>query len=245
MTNYKMIFSYDGTRYAGWQKQGNTDNTIQGKLEELLSRLTGESVEVAGAGRTDAGVHAAGQVANFKLHTPWPAAKLQEKINEYLPGDIAVLSLEEAPERFHSRLNAKGKCYEYRIWNSTVPNVFERKFMTQIPEKLDVAKMNAAAAQFVGTHDFKALCSLKRYKKSTVRTIYSLKVEQDGAGVRIVAEGDGFLYNMVRIIAGTLIEVGLGQRSVESIKPMIESKDRQMSGYTAQPQGLFLVKVWY
>lgn len=240
--NYRMVLCYDGTRYAGWQKQGNTSGTIQGKLEELLSRLCNETVEVAGAGRTDAGVHARGQTANFKLSAHWDCKKLQEEINRYLPEDIGVLSLEEADSRFHSRLNCKGKEYVYRIWNSTVPNVFERKYMARIPEPLDINKMNEAARQLEGTHDFKAFCSLKRYKKSTVRTLESLSVEKYGNEVRITARGDGFLYNMVRILAGTLIEVGLGKREIAGI---LESRDRQRAGYTAPPQGLILEKVWY
>lgn len=243
--NYRMLIQYDGTRYAGWQKQGNTDATVQGKLEHLLSRLYGYEIEVFGAGRTDAGVHAAGQVANFKLETQENPDELMKKINQYLPEDIAVIHLEEAEARFHSRLNAKGKTYVYRIWNSSVPSVFERRFVLQLAEKLDTEAMRAAARELMGTHDFRAFCSLKRYKKSTVRSIYSLDIEERGEEIRLIVRGDGFLYNMVRILAGTLIEVGLGERKPEEMQKILASRDRQQAGHTAPPQGLILQKVWY
>ena len=245
MPNYRMLLQYDGTRYAGWQKQGNTDRTIQGKLETLLSRVCEETVEVAGAGRTDAGVHAAGQVANFHLQRAWDAETLREKMQRYLPEDVAVLCLEEAPERFHSRLNARGKTYEYRIWNDPVPNVFERRFLTWIPEPLDTDRMGLAAAEFLGTRDFRAFCSLKRYKKSTVRHIERLDVSRQGAEVRITATGDGSLYHMVRILAGTLIEVGRGERRPEDMAGILNSLNREEAGATAPPQGLILRSVRY
>ena len=245
MQNYRILLQYDGTRYAGWQRQGNTSGTIQGKLEELLSRLCEEPVEVAGAGRTDAGVHASGQVANFKLKESRDPVVLLSDMNRFLPEDIAVLEVTKAPPRFHSRLNAKGKTYVYRIWNSPVPNVFERRFLTQIPERLDEGAMDLAAAKLCGTHDFRAFCSLKRYKKSTIRTLTDLTVERIGSEVRIQAQGDGFLYNMVRILAGTLIEIGLGSRGVSQVEQILQSADRQQAGYTAPPQGLILQEVHY
>ena len=243
--NYRMLIQYDGTRYVGWQKQGNTDATVQGKFEQLLSRLYGYEIEVFGAGRTDAGVHAAGQVANFKLETQEDTEELMKKINQYLPEDIAVIQLEEAEARFHSRLNAQGKTYVYRIWNSSVPNVFERRFVLRLAEKLDIEAMRAAARELTGTHDFRAFCSLKRYKKSTVRSIYSLEIEEEGPEIRLIVRGDGFLYNMVRILAGTLIEVGLGERKPEEMQTILASEDRLQAGYTAPPQGLILQEVWY
>lgn len=245
MPNYRMLLQYDGTRYAGWQKQGNTENTLQGKLEVLLSRLCEESVEVAGAGRTDAGVHAAGQVAHFHLKTGWDTEELRRSIQRYLPEDVAVLCLEEAPERFHSRLNAKGKTYIYRIWNDDIPNVFERRFMTQIEPALDIDSMRLAASGLTGTRDYRAFCSLKRYKKSTVRTIRRLDIEQHGREIRIIAEGDGFLYHMVRILAGTLIEVGLGNRDPRDMGRILDSRMREEAGYTAPPQGLILHSIRY
>ena len=245
MPNYRMLLQYDGTRYAGWQKQGNTENTLQGKLEVLLSRLCEESVEVAGAGRTDAGLHAAGQVAHFHLKTCWNAEELRKSIQRYLPEDVAILCLEEAPERFHSRLNAKGKTYVYRIWNTDIPNVFERRFMTQIIPPLDVDSMRLAASQLTGTQDYRAFCSLKRYKKSTVRMIHRLDIEQHGQEIRIVACGDGFLYHMVRILAGTLIEVGLGSKDPWDMRCILESRNREEAGYTAPPQGLILHSIRY
>ena len=245
MLNYRMLLQYDGTRNAGWQKQGNTENTLQGKLEALLERLCEEPVEVAGAGRTDAGVHAAGQVAHFHLKTRWDTEELRRSIQRYLPEDVAVLCLEEAPERFHSRLNAKGKTYIYRIWNADIPNVFERRFMTQIIPPLDIRLMRLAASELTGTQDYRAFCSLKRYKKSTVRMIRQLDIEQHGREIRIIACGDGFLYHMVRILAGTLIEVGLGNRDPRDMRRILESRNREEAGYTAPPQGLILHSIQY
>lgn len=169
--NYKMILQYDGTRYNGWQKQGNTDNTIQGKLETLLSRIAGEPVEIHGAGRTDAGVHAAGQVANAKFHTDLSDEELLQTINHYLPEDIEVTSLARMPERFHSRLNAVDKTYEYRIVIDGRKHVFERKYVYFPEAPLDVEKMKEASKAFIGTYDFRSFCANKRMKKSTVRTI--------------------------------------------------------------------------
>lgn len=179
--NYKMILQYDGTRYNGWQKQGNTDNTIQGKLETLLSRIAGEPVEIHGAGRTDAGVHAAGQVANAKFHTDLSDEELLQTINHYLPEDIEVTSLARMPERFHSRLNAVDKTYEYRIVIDGRKHVFERKYVYFPEAPLDVEKMKEASKAFIGTYDFRSFCANKRMKKSTVRTITGIDFcEKDG-----------------------------------------------------------------
>ncbi len=176
-----MILQYDGTRYNGWQKQGNTDNTIQGKLETLLSRIAGEPVEIHGAGRTDAGVHAAGQVANAKFHTDLSDEELLQTINHYLPEDIEVTSLARMPERFHSRLNAVDKTYEYRIVIDGRKHVFERKYVYFPEAPLDVEKMKEASKAFIGTYDFRSFCANKRMKKSTVRTITGIDFcEKDG-----------------------------------------------------------------
>ena len=205
--NYKMILQYDGTRYNGWQKQGNTDNTIQGKLETLLSRIAGEPVEIHGAGRTDAGVHAAGQVANAKFHTDLSDEELLQTINHYLPEDIEVTSLARMPERFHSRLNAVDKTYEYRIVIDGRKHVFERKYVYFPEAPLDVEKMKEASKAFIGTYDFRSFCANKRMKKSTVRTITGIDFcEKDGILI-ISYTGTGFLYHMVRILTGTLVEV--------------------------------------
>ena len=227
--NYKMILQYDGTRYNGWQKQGNTDNTIQGKLETLLSRIAGEPVEIHGAGRTDAGVHAAGQVANAKFHTDLSDEELLQTINHYLPEDIEVTSLARMPERFHSRLNAVDKTYEYRIVIDGRKHVFERKYVYFPEAPLDVEKMKEASKAFIGTYDFRSFCANKRMKKSTVRTI----------------TGTGFLYHMVRILTGTLVEAGMGKRDIASMTELLKAKNRESAGFLAPACGLLLKEVRY
>ena len=245
MYNYKLTIQYDGTRYRGWQVQGNTDLTIQGKLEGVLSRLTGQLVEVHGSGRTDAGVHALGQVANVKLPHPVEPSELLGELNRYLPADIGVIAAEPAPERFHARLNARSKTYRYRIWNSAIPNVLERSYLYVLPEPLDVAAMERAAADLVGTHDFRSFCGLKRFKKSTVRTITDIAITQDGAEMRLEFTGNGFLMRMVRILAGTLVEVGLGQREADTMPAVLAAQDRAAAGPALPAQGLALVRVEY
>lgn len=245
MDCYKLILSYDGSRYDGWQKQGNTGATIQGKLEDVLSRLAGAAVEVQGAGRTDAGVHARAQAASFRLeHGPAPDQVLAY-LNRYLPEDIAAVSCQPAPPRFHARLSAKGKRYVYRLWTSEIPNVFERRYLTPWPHPLDLDAMERGASFFLGTHDFRAFCANKRYKKSTVRTITALKIQRLGGEVRLTAQGDGFLYHMVRILTGTLVEVGMGKRSPESLPALLESGDRTQAGPVMPARGLILDEVFY
>ncbi len=247
MRNFKIIIQYEGTRYQGWQRQDTTGNTIQGKLEAILAKMTGlDFVQVDGSGRTDAGVHALGQVANFKLDTNMPAAAVMDYINQYLPEDIGVTAIYEMPERFHSRLNAKGKTYRYRIWNAGIPCVFERRYVYELPETLDLDAMRTAAACLVGTHDFKAFTSNKKGKKSTVRTIDAVLIDRKGSEVVITYSGDGFLYHMVRILTGTLIEAGLGQRDPASVKTLLEKgATRDLSGALVPAKGLCLVEVRY
>ena len=245
MYNYRLTIQYEGTRYRGWQVQGNTDRTVQGRLEGVLSRLTGEPVEVHGSGRTDAGVHALGQVANVKLTRPVEPERLLEEVNRYLPEDIAVVALVPAAERFHARLNAVAKTYRYRIWNSAVPNVLERRCMVQITDPLDLSAMETAAASLVGTHDFRSFCGLRRFKKSTVRTIYDIDILSDGPEVRLLFRGDGFLMRMVRILTGTLVEVGTGQREPDSMPEVLAARDRSAAGPAMPPQGLTLMEVAY
>ena len=243
--NYKLTIQYDGSRYDGWQRQGNSDNTIQGKIEGVLSRLTGECVEIHGAGRTDAGVHAEGQVASVKLPGNRPAAEVMAYLNQYLPEDIAVIGVEEVDERFHARLTAVGKVYRYDIRLGGTPNVFRRKYQYRVAGPLDVAAMEKAAEHLTGTHDYRAFCSNKRYKKSTVRTVTAIDIDVCGADMTITFRGGGFLYNMVRILTGTLLEVGLGERKAEDMPAILESLDRTRAGKTAPAQGLTLVKVEY
>ena len=245
MYNYKLTIQYDGTRYRGWQVQGNTDQTIQGKVEGVLSRLTGQPVELHGSGRTDAGVHALGQVANVKLPRPFDPSELLRELNRYLPADIGVIAVEPAPERFHARLNAYSKTYRYRIWNSEIPNVLERSYLYPLPEPLDVAAMEQAAADLVGTHDFRSFCGLKRFKKSTIRTITDIIITQHSSEVRLEFTGNGFLMRMVRILAGTLVEVGLGQLAADAIPAVLAAQDRAAAGPALPAQGLALVRVEY
>lgn len=245
MKNYKAVIQYEGTRYRGWQIQGNTEQTIQGKLEMLLSRMDGDRVEVHGSGRTDAGVHAVGQVISFRCRCEKAPQEIRDYMNQYLPEDIAVLSVEEADPRFHARLNAVRKTYVYTIWNSPVTNVFERRFVTKLEEPLDVEAMKKGAAYLCGTHDYRAFCSLKRFKKSTVRTVEQIGIQQEGPRIRIVYTGDGFLYHMVRILTGTLVEIGMCLRSPEEIPSILESGDRVNAGHLMPPEGLILMNVEY
>jgi tRNA pseudouridine38-40 synthase len=239
MPNYKLTLNYDGSRYKGWQRQGNTDNTIQAKMETLLSRLLEQEVEIAASGRTDAGVHARMQVCSFRAETNMPTDVMLTKLREHTPEDIGILSIEQATPRFHARLNCIRKSYVYQIWNSDEPNVFQRKYMYAYPEKLDIEAMQQAAEQLIGEHDFSAFCT-KRMKKSAVRRLEKISIHKEGNIIKIMLTGNGFLYNMVRIIVGTLLEVGTGRRSVDSVGEALHSMDRQNAGFTAPPQGLFL-----
>lgn len=243
--NIKLTIAYDGTRYNGWQKQGNTDNTIQGKIERILSGILEEEIELHASGRTDAGVHAKAQVANFHTNSDISLEDISTVLTMYLPSDIAVYRIEEVPARFHSRLNATKKCYHYRIWNSHIPNVFEHRYLYLVNQELNVMRMREAAKMLEGTHDFKSFCSNKRMKKSTVRTIYSIEIEQDREEIVLKFTGNGFLYNMVRILTGTLVEVGLGKRKPEEMPQIIAALNREEAGFTAPPQGLILKSVSY
>ena len=243
--NYRLILQYDGTKLNGWQKQGNTDNTIQGKLEAILDKMYGEYIEIHGSGRTDSGVHACAQVANFHAPAKFSPAEIKKTLNEYLSKDIRVLHVETADERFHARLTAIGKTYEYRIDNGEVANVFQRKYTMREENPLDLEAMRKAAVHFLGTHDFKTFCANKKMKKSTVRTITSIVIEQQEGIVSIRYTGNGFLYNMVRILTGTLIEVGRGKLMPEEMPGILEAKDRGAAGFIAPAQGLYLVEVKY
>lgn len=245
MRNFRIVLQYEGTKYQGWQKQESTDNTIQGKLENILTKMVGNEVEVHGAGRTDAGVHAKGQVAHFKVNTEMSESQILKYLNQYLPEDIAVVSLKEAGERFHARLNAVGKIYQYRIVNSDIPHIFDRRYVYVVEKTLDIQKMRKAADILIGTHDFKAFTSTKRGKKSTVRTIESIDIEKCDDEITLTYKGDGFLYHMVRILSGTLIEVGLSERSIESVADALASMDRKNAGILAPAKGLTLIEVLY
>ena len=245
MQNFKLTLCYDGTRYKGWQRQGNTGGTIQEKLETVLSRLLEQPVELAASGRTDAGVHARRQVCSFRANTLLEPDDLLRRLRSFLPEDIGAVSLEPAPPRFHARLSCVEKTYVYRIWNSEAPNVFERRYVLPVPESLDLPTMEKAAALLCGEHDFAAFCSVKNSKKSTLRHLRDISLEQKGPELRLSFTGDGFLYNMVRILTGTLLEVGLGQRQPEEMGEILASRDRARAGATAPAKGLTLWDVRY
>ena len=244
MRNLRLDICYDGTRYRGWQRLPGKDDTIQGKLETALSRILGETIEISGSGRTDAGVHAMGQVANFHCESTMAAPQILENLRRYLPEDIGIYSCRDASERFHARLNAKEKTYRYRIWNSDKPCVFDRRFVTVMAEKMDIEAMNQAARHLLGQHDFAAFCGNAKMKKSTVRYIRSLTVQRQGEEIHITVTGNGFLHNMVRIIVGTLVEAGRGERKPDQIPDLFEGK-RSDAGFLAPPQGLCLMEVYY
>ena len=245
MPNYKLTLCYDGTRYRGWQRQGNTPNTMQEKVESALSRILDQPVETAASGRTDAGVHARAQVVSFRAKTDRAPEEILKELRAALPADIGAVSLSEAPPRFHARLNAKGKTYVYRVWNSELPDVFERRYRVSEPRPLDLDAMRAAAALLCGEHDFTSFCSDKRMKKSPVRRVDRIDVERLGDEVRLTFTGNGFLWNMVRILAGTLLEVGLGEREADTMQNVLDAKDRTAAGKTAPAQGLILWEVYY
>ncbi len=248
MANFALILQYDGTRYNGWQRQGNTSNTIQEKLEVILEHLYGEPIDLNGSGRTDAGVHALHQVANYRIPrvlSRHSCQDIQAYFNDCLPADIRVLSVQKMDERFHARLNAVGKLYEYRIDCGEVANIFDRRYLYRIEEPLNVPRMQEAAKYLIGTHDFRSFCANRQMKKSTVRTIYDITFEQADGILTIRYHGDGFLYHMVRILTGTLIEIGLGDRGTSQIALALENNDRSLAGFTAPPQALFLVDVYY
>lgn len=244
MRNLRLDICYDGTRYRGWQRLPGRDDTIQGKLETALYRILEEPIEVSGSGRTDAGVHALHQAANFHCESAMPAGEILSKLRQYLPEDIGIYSCVDVPPRFHARLNARAKTYRYRIWNSRGPCVFQRRYVAVMPERLDLNAMRRGAALLTGEHDFSAFCGNARMKKSTVRRIDSIDIQRQGEEIQILFTGNGFLYNMVRILVGTLVEVGRGERETESIPSLFGGK-REDAGFLAPAQGLCLMEVVY
>ncbi|MDR5659972.1 tRNA pseudouridine(38-40) synthase TruA [Serpentinicella sp. ANB-PHB4] len=245
MRNIRLIIEYDGSRYKGWQRLKNTDQTIQRKIESVLSEMVSAPIEIIGSGRTDAGAHANGQVANFHTKSDMSLQKMHEYINHYLPQDIVVKEIKEASERFHSRYNVKGKKYVYHVWNDWVPSAFHRKYSYHIPNKLDIERMKDAVKKLEGTHDFIGFSSVKKSNKSTVRTIEKIDIVKEGPLVKFVFVGDGFLHNMIRIIMGSLIEIGLKEKGISHIDEIFKSKTRADAGKTMPAQGLFLEEVYY
>lgn len=244
MRNFKITVQYDGTKYNGWQRQGNTKNTIQERFENVLLKMCGKKVEIFASGRTDAGVHADEQTANFKCDTLMDEVEIFDYVNRYLPEDIRVTSLKEVDERFHSRLSAVSKTYEYTIATEK-PDVFIRKYVYFADKKPNVEKMRKAAKLIEGKHDFKGFSSVGRIKKSTTRTVNFIEIEEENNLIKIRINGNGFLYNMVRIICGTLYDIGIGELDENVIDEIFREKIRQKAGATLPASGLRLVKVYY
>ncbi|MCR4691439.1 MAG: tRNA pseudouridine(38-40) synthase TruA [Lachnospiraceae bacterium] len=242
--NYKAIISYDGTRYYGWEHQPGKE-TIQGKLEGVLSRLAGSEVEILGAGRTDAGVHAKGMCANFVLDTDLEDEALKDYMNRYLPDDIAVIGLKTTSDRFHARYLATGKTYQYTIYQGKEKPVFDRKYVWVIPERLHVEKMQKAAEYLQGNHDFASFCKAAGKNKSTVRNVDRIDIRKRGDYLLLTFHGDGFLRNMVRILTGTLVAVGKEEITPEDVQVLLASADRRKAPATAPAQGLCLLQVDY
>ena len=255
--NFLLKIEYDGSGFSGWQRQPET-RTVQGELEAALSQVMGKTVVIHGTSRTDAGVHALGQQASFSGEFGIPTERIAQAVNNRLAGkgggigkigrvgDVRILSVCEMPAEFHARFSSLGKRYRYLIGNRPETDIFRRKYCYQVQESLDEAAMQKAADFLVGTHDFAGFqASGSTLRETTVRTIYSLTVKRQEQDIVLEVTGDGFLYNMVRIITGTLVEVGLGRRKPETMTGILESCDRQKAGHTAPPEGLYLVEVFY
>lgn len=243
--NYKLTISYDGSRYKGWQKLGDTDMTIQTKIENVLFQMLYEPVEIIGSGRTDAGVHAVGQVANFKIDKDVSTKELKEYLYRYLPDDIVVTGVKKVDDKFNARLNAKDKTYVYKIYNNFYHDPFLRKHALHVQEPLDIDAMNKAALYFLGEQDFTAFTTARSKKNTNIRNVTSIEIVKVGHEVNIYVTAEGFLHNMVRKIVGTLLEVGLGNFKAEDVKGIIQSKDRALTGTMAPAKGLYLFKVNY
>lgn len=245
MRNLKMTIQYDGSRYKGWQRQKQGESTIQYKIENVLSKMTGEDIKVIGCGRTDAGVHAENYIANFHTECEFTINTMLDYLYEFLPKDIVVKNIEDVHERFHARYNAKSKTYVYRIDNNKFRNVFNRKYVYHTDEKLDLSEMKKAAEILIGTHDFQSFTNLKPNSKSTVKTINFINILEKDHSIGIEVNGNGFLLNMVRIIIGTLLEVGKGKIQSGNIEKILNEKKREEYGPIAQSKGLSLQNVQY
>lgn len=244
MRNIKLIIEYDGKKFGGWQKQPTKLN-IQGEIEQAIKEITGEDVELIASGRTDSGVHSLGQIANFKTNSNIEIEKVAIAINSKLKKSIVIKKAEEVSEDFHARYSCKGKKYRYIINNSQQGTAIYRDLECHIPQKLDVEKMRKAIKYFEGEHDFKGFKASGTSSKNTIRTIYKAEIKQEGERIIIELTGSGFMYNMVRIIAGTIVDVGLGRINPEEIPRIINLKDRNKAGKTLPAHGLYLVEVYY
>lgn len=245
MKNYKLTISYDGSRYRGWQRLKDNSATIQEKIETCLSKMCGTKIEIIGSGRTDGGAHAEAQVANFHTKGSFSPKEILLYCYQYLPEDIVITKVEEVHERFHARYNAKSKLYRYRVCNSLIHNVFQRKYALHEPLPLNLSAMKKGAKLLIGEHDFKSFTSDKVADKKTIRTITKLDIEVNDIFIDFLIEADGFLYNMVRIIVGTLLEIGKNEREIESITTALNAGVRLATGQKISPNGLTLVQVNY
>lgn len=245
--NYKFKIMFDGSRYYGWEHQPNTDMTIQGKIENVLTRMVNsdKTIEVIGCGRTDAGVHAMALIANAFLDTAMSCDEIRDYMNSYLPDDICITEVREASDRFHSRYNAIGKTYCYTCYTGPIKPVFDRKYVYYLEECPNIEKMREAAGYLTGEHDFASFCSNPRMKKSTVRKVDLIDISKKGPYIRFTYHGTGFLQHMVRILTGTLLEVGLGKREASDMPSLIEAKQRSLAGFTAPASGLCMMQVDY
>ncbi|MCY3826174.1 MAG: tRNA pseudouridine(38-40) synthase TruA [Candidatus Dadabacteria bacterium] len=245
MKNVKIIIEYDGTDYHGWQRQGDLP-TVQKTIEDALGQITGENTKITGSGRTDAGVHAVGQVANFLTETRMDPETLRKALNSTLPGDISIIKAQEVPDGFHAQFSSRSKVYEYRIFNRPHPPALQRNMVWHIQEKLDTKKMREAAAYLEGTHDFSVFATTDITVKTTVRTVKRIHVSKTHEGTILVEiESDGFLKRMVRMITGTLVQTGKGKLSPEEFGQILAEGQKTKNVFTAPPQGLFLKKVIY
>lgn len=244
MRNIKLIIEYDGTNYFGWQKQPH-QKTIQETIEDSINIITKENIDIYGSGRTDRGVHARGQVANFFTNARIPGEKFKDAINSALPSDIVINYSEEVDELFHSRYSAKGKEYRYVFYNRRIPSPLLRNYAYHVPQKLHYELMQKAVSYLIGTHDFMAFMASGSSVKDTIRTICDVHLNKNHEIIELTINGNGFLYNMVRIIAGTLVDIGIGKIDSNAIPQIIMSKDRKNAGHTAPPHGLYLEKVFY
>ncbi|QUH25471.1 tRNA pseudouridine(38-40) synthase TruA [Serpentinicella alkaliphila] len=244
MRNIMIEIEYDGTNYSGWQIQPNA-RSVQEEIMKALKKITNEEIKLNAAGRTDAGVHAKGQVANFYLNASIPTNRIVPALNSNLAQDITVLNAKEVPLDFHARYSAESKKYLYNIYNSSTRSSLFRNYSYHVTNKLSISKMENAAKKLIGTHDFKAFMSSGSSVQDTVRTIYTIKIDKHNNNICLSFHGNGFLYNMVRIIVGTLVEIGTDKRPIEDIEQILLSKDRRKAGHTAPPQGLILEKVYY
>ena len=240
----KLVISYDGTNYAGYQIQDNAV-TVQSVLEDALEKLTGEKISTVASGRTDAGVHALGQVVSFETNSSIPPEKFYKALNVHLPEDVKAISSEQVDKDFNARKSAKNKTYTYSVYIAETLNPLKERYAVNVPKSVDFSLIKQGAKELVGEHDFKCMCSVGSSVNSTVRTVYSVDVLIDGTDVKFVVKGNGFLYNMVRIMVGTLIQIGLKEKTIEDLKKALETGDRTLVGRTFPAKGLCLTKVEY